>query len=168
MNDLDKYKEDIRLHGMMCGQYSKALDCFTSNKQLADIAMGVQAFDTICTSLSEGWGASPESICTRLKNFINGKYVSQQNGYKSKLYCRFAGDVTADTSAILFINCDVRLLVPYWSISEIYCVGKCNVNVNGAGRVVFVCYGNPDDIVITGACGNMKRLNKRNRDNYGK
>ena len=167
MNDLDEYKKNIRIHGMMCGQYGALLDSFSSNKQLADIAMGVQAFDTICVSIANGWGISPEYICARLKNFINGKYVSEQKGYKSKMYFRFKGDVTSDTSAILLIDCDVDLRVPNWSISEIYCVGKCNINVTGSGRVVFICYGHPNDIVITGSCGNMKRIDKKEADANG-
>lgn len=161
MNDLDKYKEDIILHGMMCGQYGQALDSFSSNKQLADIAMGVQAFDTLCVSIANGWGISTEYFCERLKNFINGKYISHQKGYTSKAYCRFKGDVVSDTTAILLIDCEVNLDVPNLSISEIYCTGKCKINVSGNGRVAFVCYGNPEDIVITGSCSNMKRINKK-------
>lgn len=167
MNDLDEYKENIRLHGMMCGQYGQALDSFSSNKQLADIAMGVQAFDTLGISIANGWGISPEYICERLKNFINGKYVSHQKGYDSKMYCRYKGEVTSDTSVLMVIDCDIDLNVPNWSISEVYCTGKCNINVSGSGRVVFVCYGNPDNIVIAGNCANMKRINKKEADANG-
>lgn len=167
MNDLDEYKKNIRIHGMMCGQYGSLLDSFSSNKQLADIAMGVQAFDTICVSISEGWGISPEYICARLKNFINGKYVSQQNGYTSKMYCKFDGSITADTTIVMLIDSVVVLNVPNTSICEVYCTGKCRIAVLGDGRAVFVCYGNPDDIVITGSCGNMKRIDKKEADANG-
>lgn len=166
MDELEEYKGNIRIHGMMCGQYGEALDSYASNKQLADIAMGVQAFDTICISTSEGWGISSNFFHTRLKNFINGKYISKQKGYTSKLYCEYNGDITSDTTVMLLINCNANIVIPNCYISEIYCVGKCKINVCGAGRVAFICYGNPEDIVITGTCGNMKRINKKKRDRY--
>ena len=163
MIDLEQFKENIREHGMMCEKYCESLDSFVSNKQLADIAMGVQAFDTLCIGIAEGWGISPEYICARFKNFINGKYVSEQKGYTSKLYCKYNGDIVADTTTFALIDSDVNVNIPDYAICKIYCTGKCNVNLNGGGNVILICYGNPENTVVTGTCGKIKRINGNDR-----
>ena len=166
MIDLEQYRVNASLHKMCSEYYGKWNSCH-SNKQIMDMALGVKAVDFLCDSIAKGWGLSPEYISERFKNFINGKYTSEQKGYTSKMYCEFHGDVKTDTTIVTLIDCDVELQAPNWSICEVYCTGKCKVNVSGPGRVAFVCYGHPDDIVITGSCGNMKRIDKKEADANG-
>lgn len=166
MVDLEQYRKNASLH-KMCSEYYDKWDSCRSNKQIIDMALGVKAVDFLCDSIAKGWGISPEYIAERFKSFINGRYVSEQKGYTSKMYCKHTGNVTADTTIITLIDSDIVLNVPNTSICEVYCTGKCNINVSGSGRVVFICYGNPDDITITGTCGNMKRINKKEADTNG-
>lgn len=165
MIDLEQYRVNASLH-KMCREYYGKWDSCHSNKQIMDMALGVKAVDFLCDSIAKGWGLSPEYISVRFKNFINGKYTSEQKGYTSKMYCQFDGNITADTTIVTLIDSVVELNVPNTSICEVYCAGKCRIAVLGEGRAAFVCYGNPDDIVITGTCGNMKRINKKDRDHY--
>ena len=160
MTEIELYKENIKEHGMMCDRFSASLETAKSNKQIADLALSVQAFDTLAQSIAQGWGISIDFINRRFKNFINGKYKSQQKGYTSRCYCCYYGDVYIDSTIVLLINCKVSLFLPANSICEIYCTGKCDINVMGSGRAVFICYGEPENIKITGRCGNMKRKNR--------
>lgn len=166
MIDLEQYRINASLH-KMCSEYYGKWDSCHSNKQIMDMALGVKAVDFLCDSIAKGWGLSPEYISERFKNFINGKYTSEQKGYTSKMYCEFDGSITADTTIVTLIDSVVVLNVPNTSICEVYCTGKCRIAVLGDGRAAFVCYGNPDDIVITGTCGNMKRINKKEADTNG-
>lgn len=167
MVDLKQYRENARMNNL-CAEYTEKWDSCHSNKQIMDMALGVKGVDYLCDTIAKGWGISPDVICSRFGSFINGKYISHQKGYTSKMYCKFDGNITADTTIVTLIDSVVVLNVPNTSICEVYCTGKCRIAVLGDGRAAFICYGNPNDIVITGVCGNMKRLNKRNRDNYGK
>lgn len=166
MIDLEQYRVNASLH-KMCSEYYGKWDSCRSNKQIMDMALCVKAVDFLCDSIAKGWGISPEYISERFKSFINGRYVSEQKGYTSKMYCRHSGNVTADTTIITFIDSDVVLNVPKNSICEVYCTGKCKITIFGEGRAAFVCYGNPDYITITGKCGNMKRINKKEADTNG-
>lgn len=165
MIDLKQYRENARKNNL-CAEYSEKWDACHSNKQIIDMAFGAKGVDYLCDTIAKGWGISPNVICEKYKSFINGRYVSQQDGYTSQMYCQFMGNITADTTLLCLIDCDVTVNVPNASICEIYCTGKCNVTVYGEGRAAFICYGNPDDIVITGTCKNMKRINKKERDHY--
>lgn len=165
MIDLKQYRENARDNNL-CAEYSKKWDDCHSNKQIVDMAFGVKGVDYLCDTIAKGWGISPDVICERFGSFINGRYVSEQNGYTSKMYCKFIGNITADTTIVTLIDSDVVLNVPNTSICEVYCTGKCRISVLGDGRAVFVCYGNPEDINIQGMTKNTKRINKKNRDNY--
>ena len=166
MIDLEQYRVNASLH-KMCSEYYGKWDSCHSNKQIMDMALGVKAVDFLCDSIAKGWGLSPEYISERFKNFINGKYTSEQNGYTSKMYCKHTGNIKADTTLICLIDSDVVLDIPNASICEVYCTGKCKITIFGEGRAAFVCYGNPYDIVITGSCGNMKRIDKKEADANG-
>lgn len=165
MIDLKQYRENARENNL-CSEYSEKWDSCHSNKQFVDMAFGVKGVDYLCDTIAKGWGISPDVICGRFGSFINGRYVSEQNGYTSKMYCKHTGNIKADTTLICLIDSDVVLDIPNASICEVYSTGKCKITVFGEGRAAFVCYGNPDDIVITGSCGNMKRINKKERDHY--
>lgn len=164
MIDLDQYRKNAERHDMCEEYYAKWDDCH-NNKQLMDMAHGAAAVDFLCYSIAQGWGIDPEYFADRFKHFLNGKYISRQNGYTSKMYCRFKGKITANTTLVTLIDCEVDdLFVPLYGICEIYCTGKCKIKVSGAGRAVFICYGNPGDIIIDGSCMSMKRINKKERD----
>lgn len=162
MIDLKQYRENAREHNL-CDSYSQLWDSCHSNKQVIDMAFGVKGLDYICDSIAQGWGISPEYICERFQNFINGKYVSKQKGYTSKLYCKYKGDIVADTTTFALIDSDVNVNIPDYAICKIYCTGKCNVNLNGGGNVILICYGNPENTVVTGTCGKIKRINGNDR-----
>lgn len=151
----------------MCKDYRGIWDSCHNSKQVMDMALGVKAVDFLCDSIAKGWGMSPEDICDRFRPFLNGRYISEQKGYTSKMYCKYTGIVDCDTTLLLLIDCDVTLAVPHRSINSVYCVGKCNIKVIGQGKVAFVCYGNPDDISITSETSKTKRINKQKRDANG-
>ena len=165
MVDLRQYRENARRNNL-CAEYSQIWDSCKSNKQLVDMAFGAKGADYICDTIAKGWGISPDYICSRFGNFINGKYISKQKGYSSKMYCQFTGEISADTTLITLIDSDASVTLPKNCLCEIYCTGKCKINVTGEGSAVFVCYGNPDYVNIYGSTGNVKRINKKERDHY--
>lgn len=165
MVSLDDYRKKAN-ENHLCAEYAGKWDGCKSNKQLMDLAVSAKGADYLCDTIAKGWGISPDYLCERFINFINGNYISKQNGYTSKLYCRFTGRINADTTLLVLIDSDANVILPKNSICEIYCTGKCNIEILGAGRAVFVCYGNPNDIKIIDKEGKTKRINKKERDSH--
>lgn len=163
--DLKKYRENARIHNL-CSEYSEIWDRCKSDKQIMDMALGSKGLDYICDTIAKGWGISPDIICSRFARFINGGYVASLNGYNSKLYCHYNGEIEADTTIMGIIESDVTINVSSFKICDVYVTGKCHINVKGEGSMVLVCYGNPEDITVSGTCGNLKRINKKERDRY--
>lgn len=163
--DLKKYRENARIHNL-CSEYSNIWDKCKSDKQLMDMALGSKGLDYLCDTIAKGWGISPDVLCSRFKGFINGRYVASLNGYNSKLYCRYNGEIEADTTIMGVIESDVTINVPFPKLCDVYVTGKCHIDVSGEGSMVLVCYGNPEDVTVSGTCGNLKRINKKNIDMY--
>lgn len=165
MVDLKQYRENAATNNL-CAEYTKIWDSCRNKKQLVDMACGAKGADYLCDTIAKGWGLDPDYIYGHFDRFINGNYVSNQNGYSSKLYCRFMGDIEANTTLLILIDTDANITLPKNSLCEIYCTGKCNIEVFGKGRAVFICYGNESDISITSEEENIKRINKKERDHY--
>lgn len=166
MIDLDKFRENANAQNL-CSEYLNKWNSRLSRRQLMDLALESKGADYVCDSIAKGWGVSPDFISTKLSAYINGNYISHQDGYTSKMYCGYNGHVFANTTLITLINCDVTIEFPDYSICEIYCTGNVNVKTIGDGRCVFVCYGDYDNVSITNEDKvNIKRIQKKERDKY--
>lgn len=166
MIDIETYRKNARDNDL-CESYSRRWDLCKSNKDLMDMALGAKGVDYLCDTIAKGWGVSPDVISKRFRPFINGKYVSKQKGYTSEMYCEYAGDITASTDVLAIISCVVNIDIPANMMCEIYVVGESHLTLSGKGRCAIVCYGEEDSIRIGGSCGQMRRINKKNRDEHG-
>lgn len=166
MINIRQFRENAEKDGL-CDKYAKSWDACGSKKQLMDFCLRTPCIDYLCDSIAKGWGVSPQYIYENFRTFINGNYVSSHNGYESEMFCRYKGAVLARTPIISVIESDISIRIPDHFLCEIYITGKSKVNVSGNGECVLVCYGNEKDIETTYE-GNVrvKRLNKKNRDNY--
>lgn len=159
MNDIDKFKK-VACDNGMCDDYQRIwLQCH-SHKNYMDMALGVKAIDFLCNSYAKGWGADKKIFHRRFPEFINGRYISEQKGYNTKMYIDYNGEVKTDTTAIMIIDSNVDVITDEIDVCELFIAGKCKVNLNGVGKLKIVCYGNPKDIVIGGENTNYKRINK--------
>lgn len=164
MVTLEEYRELAEQHGM-CEEYKALWDGCLSRKQVFDMALGIKATDFLCDSIAKGWGISPDHIADRFSHFLNGRCVVNKNGYSSQMYCKYKGIATANTTLLCLIESDVTIKWDgFYPICEIYCVGKCRVDIRCKGEFVFVCYGEPSDVVITGDTSRVKRINKKERE----
>lgn len=119
-----------------------------SKKQLMDMALDSNGIGYVCNSIANGWGISPDEICKRFSSFINDKYISQQKGYTSKMYCKYNGYILANTTLIAVINSDVNITLTN-SICQVYCTGKgTKIHLIGTGQCDCYCYGDKEDVEI--------------------
>lgn len=166
MIDLQTYKKNAHEHGI-CAEYAQRWDMCLSKRQLMDMCLSVKAVDYLCDSIAKGWGISPVYLSADFNAFINGKYVSEQKGYTSKMYCRFKGDMDADTTLVVVIDSDVDINLPKYAVCEVYCTGNCNIRFHGDGKAKVICYGFHDNIKVKNdASCNIKRIDKKEMDSY--
>ena len=165
MIDLNEFRKKATKDNL-CAEYTKIWDGCKSKKQLMDMCLSVKGIDYVCNAIAKGWGISPIVLVKDFGRFINGNYTAELDGYTSKLFCRFVGDIKADTTIIGLVDSVVSLEVPKNALCEVYCSGECEINLSGEGECAFVCYGDIEKTIINGTCGNFKRIDKKDRDRY--
>lgn len=164
MIDIKQFRENATKENL-CSEYVHKWDACGSRKQYIDLALSTKGVDYLCDSIAKGWGISPQYICNSFNAFINGRYISLQNGYESEMYCQHKGEVKARTTVILVLESEIEIEVPKSYVCHIYVAGKSTVNVKGEGECILICYG---DNIESKHEGNVrfKRINKRDRDRY--
>jgi len=131
MNELEQFRENARMRDL-CAEYSEKWDACQSNKQLFDFCMDSNGMPYLCRSIIEKWGLTPEYIASRFKAFINGRYVSEQNGYDTEVYCLYNGEMIARTTLLAIIGCNITITVPEYHVCKIHIVDS-KVRIEGAG-----------------------------------
>ena len=91
----------------------------------------------ICESMVEGWGVTPDFISENFKTFINGRYISQHNGYTSAMYVErfFIEPLVASTTNLIVMACEGVIEIPENVICNLFIVNS-DVVLSGSG----VCY----------------------------
>lgn len=157
MDELATFKSRALRHGV-CASYLDKWDAACSKKQIADMALSVQGAEYVCQSMAEGWGISPGYIANDFGSYINGRYKAANDGYTSRVYCKYNGKITVDATLIIIIDSIADIDVPPNAMCEVFCCGPCRLAISGGGRATFVCYGG--DVALSGRCGRMKVINK--------
>lgn len=122
-----------------------------------DLALSARGISFVAKAIAEGWGITPDQICTEFKPFLNGKYVRDKDGYTSAVYCsdgkeNCVAEINATTTAILVIGFIGTIFIPQNRICEMHLVNsKCYIRGEGRGNVY--AYGdtevyNEDDAPI--------------------
>ena len=121
----------------LCDKYSELWDNCKSKKQLFDLATDSNGIPYICKSMVEGWGVTPEFISEKFKTFVNGRYISQHNGYTSAMYVEkfFIEPIVVSTTNVIVIACEGAIEVPENTVCNLFVV-ESDVAVLGNG----VCY----------------------------
>lgn len=123
MVTLDDFKANAKTHGIcdMVSQWDNA----KSKKQLMDIALSIRGIQYIAEAIARGWGISPDVISKEFSAFLNGKYIRNQNGYTSCVYCSPPDkEIIIDTTAALIIDFNGIIKVDR-HISELHVVKSC-------------------------------------------
>ena len=165
MIDLEQFEKNAKKDNL-CSEYTKKWENCKSNKQFFDMGTSSKGLDYLCDSIAKGWGLSKEVLLERFKPFINGLYVNQCDGYTSCLYVGYNMELKIDTTLVGLIDCDIDIEIPEYQIAKVYCTGNNKIRVSGKGELIFICYGSKGNTRIEGTCGNMKRIDKKNRDTY--
>lgn len=125
----------------LCGKYKSAWDDVTDAKGLFDLAMSVDGVEYLADGIAFGWGLTKDYLLREFDGFINGKYVSRQNGYTSAMFVGGDGEVTVNTTVVLFVGHKGKIRVPRSTVSKIYLCDDCEVDLLCEGRCEAYLYG---------------------------
>ena len=136
MNMLQAFREAANSRNL-CDKYSELWDNCKSKKQLFDLATDSNGIPYICESMVEGWGVTPDFISEKFKTFINGRYISQHNGYTSAMYVEkfFIEPLVVSTTNVIVMACEGVIEIPENVICNLFIVNS-DVVLSSSG----VCY----------------------------
>ena len=136
MKMLQAFREAAKSRNL-CEKYSEMWDNCKSKKQLFDLATDSNGIPYICEAMVEGWGVTPDFISDNFKTFINGRYISQHNGYTSAMYVEkfFIEPLVAKTTNLVIIACEGVVNIPEDVVCNLFIVNS-DVVLSGSG----VCY----------------------------
>lgn len=160
---LEAYRHNA-MQRNLCKEFVELWGQCTTSQEMIDLCLSAKGIDYTCNAISQGWGISNDEIYRKFRNYINGNYISNNyKAYTSEMYCNYVGKFIARTTAIVLIDSSVIIQIPeFIGILKIYCVGKCNIKLDGKASCIIVTYGNTENININeGECG-VKYINKIN------
>ena len=136
MKMLQAFREAAKSRNL-CEKYSELWDNCKSKKQLFDLATDSNGIPYICEAMVEGWGVTPDFISEKFKTFINGRYISQHNGYTSAMYVEkfFIEHLVVSTTNVIVMACEGAIEIPENIVCNLFIVNS-DVMVSGSG----VCY----------------------------
>lgn len=134
MKELEAFRAAANDHDV-CQTYSTKWDECKSRKQVIDLAQNSACADYVCKAIAEGWGVQPNIIEDKYSKFINDEYISQQDGYTSKMYVGYKQVMEADTTQVIVITCNGSIEIPNNHVCEILVVDS-DITLSGNG----VCY----------------------------
>ena len=141
MNMLQAFREAANSRNL-CDKYSELWDNCKSKKQLFDLATDSNGIPYICESMVEGWGITPDFISEKFKTFINGRYISQHNGYTSAMYVEkfFIEPLVVSTTNVIVMACEGVIEIPENIVCNLFIVNS-NVVIRGLGECYVKKYG---------------------------
>lgn len=141
MKMLQAFREAAKSRNL-CEKYSEMWDNCKSKKQLFDLATDSNGIPYICEAMVEGWGVTPDFISEKFKTFINGRYISQHNGYTSAMYVEkfFIEPLVVKTTNLVVIACEGVIEVPDNTVCNLFVV-ESDVAVIGDGVCYVKAYG---------------------------
>lgn len=139
---LDKHKDHI------CERYFEPVVKAKSKKELADL-MDINVCDWLAKTDVE-CGDVGEMVSENFGNYINGKFVNQNEGYTTSIHCGQNDEyIVADSDIMLFIDCDVELVVRKYMVNRIFCSrSKIRVRLDERAKLVVDKYGGLNDVKV--------------------
>ena len=102
--------------------------------------------------ICKGYGLTPEYISKEFAPFNNGRYIRQNDGYTSAMYCLPEDkEITIETTSALIVGHNGIVTIQKNRICELY-ICKSNVQIQGEGKGVAYLYdsviSNPDTALV--------------------
>ena len=130
-----KYKEWIKNiidNGKLCEEYKSKVGGAISKKQLMDVVLDANGAKYIPEMQSQGYTLPYETILKEFGNYINGRYVSQQNGYTSEMYCCYCDEsfIEVRTTQTILLGCSTVLYIKENTIVQILADKNCDLIIH--------------------------------------
>lgn len=133
IESVSEFLERSKANTPACKEYALKIMHAKSKMEVFKAALEVQSVEFLCKAIDEGWGITSDEICRDFAPYINGKYVFK-DGYSSEMYCRFNGEIKAESTMYCFIDCNVVLNIEEdWRMCKIFIAGNSHIKTIGKG-----------------------------------
>lgn len=100
--------------GGVCTDYMRKLAAVETKEDMFRILCDANGGAWLFDLMAKGVHLPINDFCKEFRNYINGQRVMEYpKGYSGKLYCRFDGEIIADTTFVYVFDCpDAKITVP--------------------------------------------------------
>lgn len=108
-----KWIEAVSRGGGVCADYMRKLSSADSKDDLFRVLCDANGGEWLFGVHAKGVPVPVEVFMSEFANLVDGKrVVSYPKGYTSKFYCRYSGELVADTTLVYLLECkDVKITV---------------------------------------------------------
>lgn len=133
----------------LCEDYRAKWDGVRNMQELADVGLDANGIEFLAEACADGWGLTTDCILRDYGQTAND-YVSQQNGYLSRMYVGIGRHELAPATGyvrieretlVLFIDCVVNVRVERGVYCKIHVARNCNLDIDCRGRCDVYSYG---------------------------
>ena len=101
------------------------------------LALDANGCSYLCEMQSKGYPLSYETICSKFRAYINGRYVAEfkndkGNGYTSSIYCCFSdfADIHIETTITTILGCKCDVWVGKNDFVKVYADSNCELTIH--------------------------------------
>ena len=111
---IKEWAEKMSREGMVCTEYTRKIAMAYTKSEIFRILCDANGGFHIFDMHASGVKMPVDELVTEYAMLINGrKVVEYPQGYTSKFYCRYAGEIVADTTLVYVMeSADVEVTVP--------------------------------------------------------
>lgn len=141
----------------LCSSYSDAWDKCETKEDLIRLATDSNGASFLCDGATFGWGVPPEFIADKFKDYVNGNYKVEHNGYTSELYVNYKGTITAGSTVMILIGCKGKVYIPKFHVCKAYvALGDVEIICEGCCEIVAYQCAERDNVSRMKLSGNVK------------
>lgn len=124
IDELLKWVSDLYKSDNICLQYYDKIKKAKTKKRIVDIAIDSNGCSFLCDMESKNMLIPYSHITSIFSSFINGNYTSfhgdKERCYTSAIYCKYDGNINAETTILTLLCCDCSVLVSNNNVIEVY------------------------------------------------
>ena len=118
-------------HGGVCNDYMRKLAAVEGKSDMFRVLCDANGGAWLFGLHAKGVPLPTEAFMEEYKLYVNGRHVvPYPQGYSSKMYCRYSGELVADTTLVYLLECsDVDITVPKYSYPSVILSKGCSVKI---------------------------------------
>lgn len=138
--------DGVSRSGGVCRSYMRRLEAAEGKPGLFRVLCDANGGRWLFERHAKGFFVPVDEFMAEFGSYVNGRHVNNYpQGYSSKMYCRYEGEVTADTTLLYMLECrDMEVEVPRNAYPSVILSdgSRCKITLWEEARANVELYGN--------------------------